>query len=649
MFRNLFFVAWLFVGVAVTAQNSDKAILLKVANEPVYDTEFVRIFKKNLELVKDDSQKDVDAYLDLFVNYKLKIQEAKAQGLDTLPNYVRELTNYKKQLARNFLTDTQVTEALVEEAYFRTKNEVKASHVLIKMDANAQPADTLNVYNQLLKWRKDIQEDGFETLQKKIHDGKTIYAENLGYFSAFKMVYNFENAAYNTPVGTISMPFKTRFGYHIVTVEDIRPSRGERKVAHIMIAHNRNGEAQTAESRINDLYTKIKQGEDFAVIAKQFSEDKSSAEKGGELAVFSSGQLSSSDFEDMAFSLEKPGDVSAPFATEFGWHIVKLLEKMPVPDFESMKSELEARVKTDSRSQLINTSRVNTLKERYAVADNPEALTYFTTILDDSYFNGTYTLPDAFTGKKPLVTIGNLQLYYADFGTYLIKNQRKISGKKPLANLVSDYYNTFINTNLLQYEEANLETENQAYANIVAEYRDGLLLFDLMEKEIWNTVSADSVAVNEFYQANKASYTWPIRVDADVASANDKKTVKKVRQMLKNGTSPEAIKTTLNTNGTVQVIFTSDVMALDHQALPQDMIVKEGVSKIYNQDGVYIVYQIKNIIPEALKSFDEAKGQVINDYQIHKEALWLKDLEKKYPVEINEAVFAKVKQTLKNN
>lgn len=649
MFRSFHVLICFVFFLNTQAQTADKAVLFTVADTPVYSEEFIRIFNKNLDLVKDESQKDVDSYLKLFVNYKLKIKEAQAKGLDTLPTYVRELGNYKSQLAKNYLTDTKVTDALVEEAYERLANERKASHVLVKLDANAAPQDTLNAYNELLKLRDRISSEGFESVQKAVHNGKTVYAENLGYFSAFKMVYDFENVAYNTKVGDISMPFKTRFGYHILLVEDARSSRGERTVAHIMVANKRDDKLQDAETRIKEIYKKIQQGEVFESLAKQFSEDRSSAENGGKLATFGGGQLSSTEFEEVAFSLKNIGDISEPFESGFGWHIMKLYDKTELADFKSMKSEVEARVKRDSRSQLINTSIVNTLKERYNVQDNPEGLAYFESIMNEGYFMGSWKLPQDFTTNKTLVVLENKTLTYADFGQFLFKNQRKATSKKPFNILVEENYDTFLNANLMQYQEDNLENESEDFAHIVTEYRDGLLLFDLMEKEIWNASKTDSVALQAYYKANKNNYNWSTRIDVDVASASNKSTIKTVKKMLEAGSAPETIKEKLNTNGAVQVIFTSGIMDKEHQAVTTDMTFEKGISKIYRHDAAYVVANIKEVLPESPKTYDEAKGQIISDYQVVKEKQWLQTLEQKYPVHINESVLKEVKAELKNN
>ncbi|WP_104736299.1 peptidylprolyl isomerase [Hanstruepera ponticola] len=647
MARYIYALILVFCLGSLQAQTVEKDILFTVAEEPVYASEFIRIFNKNLDLVKDESQKNVDEYLKLFVNYKLKLKEAKEQGLDSKPSYVRELNNYKKQLAKNYLTDSEVTEELVAEAYDRVSNEVNADHILIRLNENASPEDTLAAYNQLMKFRDRVAMEGFDEVKKDIHNGQTIYAENLGYFTGFKMVYPFETAAYNTAVGDISMPFKTRFGYHIVIVNDVRKARGERTVAHIMVSIN-DGDENAAQTRINDIYNKLEQGESFESLAKQFSDDKSSAKNGGKLAPFSGGQLSSTEFEEQAFSLESIGDVSQPFKTEFGWHIIKLHDMKSVGSFEEMKPELEAKVKKDSRSQLINTSLVNNLMERYKVTYKQPALTYFTTIMTNDYFVGKWLLPEDFNKDKELVKIDNLILTYDDFGQYLIKSQRKSIPKKPLDILVEEQYKDFLNMNLLQYQEDNLENENEDFAHILAEYRDGLLLFDLMETEIWNASKSDSIGLQKYFNENKDSYHWNERVDATVASSANKSTIKKVKKMLENGETDDAIKKALNTDDTVNVIFTSGIMDIEHQALPKDFEFHTGVSKIYNHNDAYIVAKVNAVLPKEPKAYEEAKGQIMSDYQVYKEANWIKVLKAKYPVVINELVLENVKNQIKN-
>lgn len=635
-----------FIGIGFS-QTQNKEVLFTVADEPVYVSEFLRVYNKNLSLVQDESQKDVEQYLKLFVNYKLKLKEAQAQGLHEKPTYQRELGNYKKQLAKNYMTDAEVNEALVKEAYDHVTTDVKANHILVRVSEEARPKDTLAAFNKIKNLRERTLKEGFETVRKEVHNGKTLFGEELGWFSAFKMVYKFEKPAYNTPVGEVSQPFRTRFGYHIVKVLDKRKARGTRTVKHIMIIPKEDAAAFNAEERINEIYKKIQQGEAFEALAKEFSDDKNSAPKGGLLKAFSSGQLSVPEFEDKAFALQNEGDISEPLKTDFGWHIIKLVKAKPVGDFEDLKHELEQKVKRDSRSQLIEDALISKLKQKYGITDQNPDLSYFVSILNDDFYKRTWELPKDFKGDLPLVKIGEKQLTNADFADALLSQQKRIRGKQSFPNIVNGAYEAFLNSNLKQYQEDNLENENEDFAHIFSEYRDGLLLFDLMENTIWKTAKTDSVAVEAFYNNNKDKYVWPIRVEAEVASSTNKKVIKKVAKLMKERMTIDDIKALVNTNGEVNVIFTVDTMDVDHQALPKAFDVKKGISKVYKHNNGFIVANVSQVFSEKQKTYEEVKGLVISDYQTHKENLWLDELRKKYEVIINNDVFKKVKAGIK--
>lgn len=631
------------------AQSTKEDVLFTVDSEPVYTSEFIRVYNKNLDLVQDESQKDVDEYLTLFTNYKLKLKEAESLGLNEKPTYIRELDSYKKQLAKSYITDSKVTNALVEEAYERISYDVKANHILIRVLENANPEDTLVAYNNILKLRDRALNEGFDVVRKEVHNGQSVFGEELGYFSGFKMVYKFESVAFNTAVDSISQPFRTRFGYHIVNVQDKRKSRGERTVAHIMVVKKEGDSlAEKPEDRIQDIYQKINQGEDFETLAKQFSDDKSSASKGGMLSPFSSGQISAQAFEDTAFSLETIGDVSQPFQTQYGWHIVKLYNKKPIPPFEVMKSELEEKVKRDSRSKLIDDALVNKLRTQYNVEINKGALDYFVSILNDDYLKRSWKLPTDFDGNKPFVKIEQKQFTNKEFGDYLLKTQRNAKPNSSFNNIVSESYEEFLNTKLVEYKEDNLENESEEFAHILGEYRDGLLLFDLMETTIWNASKTDSIGIQNYYESHKNKYVLPERVDAVVASSAKQKTLKKVSKLLDDGMAIEEIKSLVNSNDKVQVIFTSDIMDASHQALPKDFQFKTGISEIYKHNKAFVVVQVKDILPQTQKTLDEAKGAVISDYQTYKEENWLKELGDKYKIVVNKDVLNKVKTQIKN-
>ncbi|TWO31810.1 peptidylprolyl isomerase [Seonamhaeicola sediminis] len=646
--RYFFALISVLLTAANYAQVNQEDVLFLVDNEPIYVSEFIRVYNKNLDLVQDESQKNVDEYLKLFTSYKLKLKEAKAQGLQNKPSYKRELSTYKKQLAQSFISNTKVTDALVEEAYERISFDIKANHILVKLAENANPEDTLRAYNEITKLRNRTLNEGFEKVRKEVHNGQTIFGEELGYFSGFRMVYKFETAAFNTPVGEISQPFRTRFGYHIVNVLDKRKARGECTVAHIMVVDKKGDTIIKPEVRIQEIYQKLQQGEDFEALAKQFSDDKSSASKGGTLAPFSSGQLSAPEFEEVAFSLVNKNDISKPFKTAYGWHIVKLIEKKPIPLFEDIRPELEVKVKRDDRSKLIDEALYNSLKKQYDINANESGLDYFISIITEDYFKRTWKLPDNFKADEPLFKIGKKQFYFKDFGAYLLNGQKGRLLRVPFDTLVKNKYDTFLNESLVQYKEENLEHENKEYAHILSEYRDGLLLFDLMEATIWNAAKTDSVEIEKFYNANKNNYVLPERIDAVIASSSKQKTLKKVAKLLEKGMELDKIKTLINGNDKIEVIFTTGIIEAGNQSIPKSLPFTEGISKIYKHNESFVLVQIKEVLPSTEQSFEESKGKVISDYQTYKEESWVENLKDKYEVIINQEALKRVKADIKN-
>ena len=640
----LFFVSQFY------AQSPKETPLLVIDNDPVYKADFLRVYNKNIDLVQDESQKNVDEYLKLFIDYKLKIKEAHALGYHKKPGYVKELTAHKKQLSKKFLTDNKVTDNLVEEAYNRISQDVKASHILVRINETASPKDTLQAYQKIVDLRKQALKEGFETVRARVHNGTTIFGEKLGYFTGFRMVYKFENAAYNTPVGNVSQPFRTQFGYHIVNVLDKRKSRGEITVAHIMIATKKDDKDEEAsKTRINDIYKKVQQGEAFDALAKQFSDDKSSASAGGKMKPFTGGQISSELFENTAFELKNMGDVSKPIQTQFGWHIIKLHNRKLTPPLKDIKDDLEKKVKRDSRSQLINTAMLTKLRNKYKIDFDDKQLAYFESILTPEYYKGTWRLPKDFLKNKELLTIEKDKYIYHDFGVFLENYQNRIINKETYKTIVAKAYNKFLDEQLLKYQETHLEQENPDYAHVVEEYRDGLLLFELMNNTIWDASKSDSLKIKDFYKAHKVNYVWPKRIDAVVASSAKQKVLKKVAKLLESNVAIDSIKSRMNKSNAVDVIFTTGKMDKNHQALPAKVKFKKGVSKIYKHNDAYVVVQVKDVIPLKPKTLSEAKGQVTSDYQAQKEKNWLSDLRKKYHVTINKDVLEGIKNSIKTN
>jgi len=641
-----FLLLFLLVVQLTNAQDQD-VVLLTVDGETIMTSEFLRVYNKNLDLVKDESQKDIDSYLKLFTEYQLKLKEAKRLELDEDPKYQREFLSYKKQLTKNYLSENKVTEDLVKEAYERNSYDINASHVLVRLDESVK--DTTNVYDKISSLRERVLNEGFDKVKADAHDGTTIFVEDLGYFSAFKMVYDFESVAYNTPVGEVSEPFRTQFGYHVVKVNDKRPSRGTITAAHIMVGLNQKDSLLVPEERINEIYKKLSQGESFDALAKQFSDDKSSAKNGGTLSPFKSGQLSSVKFEDEAFGLVNDGEFSEPFLTDYGWHIVKRISLNPIKTYDELKPTLEARVKRDSRSKLINQAMVEELKGRYDIGYNEEAKSYFESLITDDYFSRSWRLPDSFEKDEIIFSINQRDFTYNEFGRHMMAVQRTYANKaRPASEVVEKEYESFFESSILKYREDNLEMENQEFANIVKEYRDGLLLFDLMEKEIWNKAAKDTVGLENYYEKNKTKYQWQERVDFVMASSADLDIATKVFKLIKRGKSQEEIENALNNDKEQNVIFTKGVYNTNDNRLPADFNAKKGVSGVYNHNEAFHVINVNEILPAGTKTLKEAKGMVINDYQNEIETNWVKSLYDRFSIEVNKDALNAVKQLINN-
>ena len=645
---NKFPFLWLLLVSAhmtVFSQISNDDVLFSVGDEPILAQEFIRVYNKNLEIVQDESQKDIDAYLNLFVNYKLKLQEAKSIGLDKKPSYLKELKGYQKQLSKKYLTESNVTEALIKEAYDRMSYEIKAQHILVRIEEYEK--DTTAYYKKILNFKERFFKQGFESVKTSVHNGNTVFVEDLGYFSSFKMVYDFESAAYNTGVGEISDPFRTQYGYHVVKVLDKRKSQGEVTVGHIMISLNENDSLAKAEVRINELYKMLQQGQKFESLAQQFSEDKSSAKMGGKLKPFKTGQLASAEFEKVAFSLQNNGDISIPFKTSYGWHIVKLYNKTPLASYEQLKSDLEQQVKRDSRSKLISSAMSKKLRQNYKVPEAAVVLPNFLEFFDEEFFKNTWTLSESFEGSKQFIVIGNKQLVYSDFYNYLNNSKRGLKVRQSVTDFVTTQYENFVNSEVLKYHEENLEFVNVDFANILNEYREGLLLFDLMEDKVWNAVKSDTAALHAFYESNKKDYLNPEKVKAILVTSPKKEFIKKAKKLLIENKTVEEIKQQINTSDQ-NILVTTGMLSKNTNIIPEDFLMKIGLSDIYKWNKAYHIVMVTEVLPESIKTFEDAKGLVISDYQIIYEKNWMEVLSKKYKVSVNKEVLKRTKQQLNN-
>lgn len=485
MKKEVLLVVAFLVSLGAFAQKDDKTVAT-INGEKITVGEFKKVYEKNLNAIDNEEGKNVTKNLDLYINYKLKVKEAYASNLDTLKSYKREIQSYKNQLTAPYLQDKEFSKKLVEEAYYRTKNEIRASHILIRLPRGFQPADTLTAFNKITAIRdRIVKGEAFDKVARETSEDPSAKENggDLGYFYAFRMVYDFEEAAYNTKVGEVSQPFRTRFGYHIVTTTGTRPSKGERQVAHILI----NDTTAVGKKTVDSVYAKLKAGEDFSELAKQYSADRNSKTKGGILPKFGSGRMVKS-FETAAFSINKVGEYTAPVRTRFGYHIIKLIKDFPIRSFEEMKPEIAERVKRTGRGNLSDDAVLNRLKSEYKIVE-------VETAMDILKRKDIRKIPKD-SAQAVILKINEKEIKQAKFISYTI-NRRHLSLKA--------LFNNFKRQEIITYFKDNLRNTNPEFAETLREYEDGLLLFELMQRKVWNK-SNDSIALKGYFDKNAQSY-----------------------------------------------------------------------------------------------------------------------------------------------
>jgi peptidyl-prolyl cis-trans isomerase SurA len=627
--------------LVISAQN-----VLTIDSQNISLEEFKNVFYKNnnnTELTKEY----LDEYMQLFVNFKLKVKEADELGLDTIAAFISELDGYRIQLAKPYLKNKEFDENMLTEAYDRMKQDIKASHILISVDEKATTQQEKEAYDKVLAIRSSILANtiSFAAAAKKNSDDKSALTNDgdLSYFTAFMMVYDFESAAYGTEIGEISMPVKTKYGYHIIKVTDIREASGEVKVAHIMFKSGQGSDDKKlneAKDNINKIAELLKNGDDFSDVAERFSEDRSTAVKGGSLPAFGVGKMVS-EFESVAFGLKEVGDISVPFRTEYGWHIITLLERKGIPSFEEVKAELKSKIESDSRGELSKGALFAKLHKTYKVVNNPKVYTAFRMKTANTIASGTFS-PLSENNTK-LLTINGKIITVSSFVNYILFNQR-------VGNDIDEMYLAFVNQELLAYEESQLETKYPEYKALLQEYRDGILLFDLTNTKVWTKAVEDTVGLQNFFTANNSSYRWENRVDASVYSCIDLATAIRVKRAIykkhRGNITDAEILTETNTDAPLSLQINTKKFVKGENEYVDAVDWELGIAAdIKTNDGSYIIVDIHEVLASGLKELNETRGKVISDYQNTLELEWIASLQEKYKVSINnEVLYTLIKQ-----
>lgn len=594
--KKIFFLTLLSMSaVAVFSQT-----VMRIAGKDVSKQEFEYYYNKNI--VDDSTKMSVSDYSERFINFKLKVAEAYNKKMDTVSSFIKELDGYRNQLIPPYLTDDSIKQSLVKEQYARMLEDVNVSHILFRIED-----DTLKAYNKAIEALGELKNNSFEKVAAKYSEDPSMTGDSgrIGYITALTTVYPFEVAAYSTPVGSYSGPIRTMFGYHIIKVNNRRPTRGQVKVAHIFKrkpADARPASLDSLKQVVNSIYSDIKSDKiSFADAAIKNSED-GAARNGGELPWITTGKTNEL-FEDTAFGMDTIGSIRV-IEAPYGWHIIKLLDKKPIAPIEDVTPLIESRMRGDERSIIIYESFINKLKREYGFKENTPV--------------GADSVIASFANVK--LTTDSLRQFVETH-----------------ANLGKDTVKQFIDSSIFEFEKRNLEKKYPDFGLLMQEYKDGILMFNISQEEVWGKAAKDTTGMRKYFQAHKEDYKWDTPHYKGIIIRCASKDIKKKAQAMLNTVPMESATeclSNLNLDGKRNVKVEKGVFAKGKNKVVDAIIFKQGkVPEDAKYPEVFVVGKILKKYPE---SYKDVRGPVLNDYQTELERKWIAKLRKKYKVEIYE-------------
>ena len=641
----------------------DKQVLMTIGDQDITVKEFTDVYYKNN--LKSDvvEKKTVDEYLDLFTTFRMKVMEAERMQLDTSAKFQKELAGYRKQLAKPFMSSDNITEELLEEAYQRKLKDIRASHILIRCDKNAMPSDTLKAYNKAMEIRKKaLKGEDFGDLAVRYSEdpsAKDTPASDqgparkgnrgdLGYFTVFDMVYPFETGAYNTKEGEISMPVRSDFGYHVIKVQSVTDAMGSIQAAHIFMQLPFDApqeEVAAAQQKADNIYNELiaKDGKNWSEMVKQYSDDRGTVQRDGALTSFTVSRIVP-EFIEACKSLEI-GQIAKPVRTNYGFHIIKLLGKSGVGSFEKESKALSERIEKDMRSKKSEEVVLKQVKNEYKFKQNDKNLETFMATIDSSILQNAYEPADNVDMNAVLFSLEDKPTKVSDFVSYIQDNMKPQKYVTP-ATYAYQLYETFSTETALDYADSHLEEKYPEFKTLVQEYKDGILLFDLMDREVWDKAVKDTLGLQEFHERNASKYMWEDRAHAYIITVTRPESLPKVKALLDNGIVLDSLRATVQRDSiNYTYVRKGYYQKGDNQYVDQTewkVGERHEIPSTVDQSTVIVcIDELRKPEPKTLK---EARGLVTSDYQVELEQKWVKSLKEKYPVTINEKVLEKVRK-----
>ncbi len=630
---------------SLVAQELDP-VIMTVNGENIQKSDFEYIYNKNNPATSSD-RKSLDEYVNMFVKFRLKVAAAEAEGLDTLSSFRNELDGYRRQLVEPYLTDKKVEEAKYQEAYNRMKENVEVSYIFINIPEPGTSSDTLAAYKKALSVReKTLKKNAdFNQLAFEFSDDPT--AKNnrgyVGYIPVFNAPYEFESLVYSMQQGEISMPTKFQNGYFIIKVTNRRADEGEFLASHILKLVSQDADSQTqiaVEQKINDIYQKLKDGADFAATAKQESDDKGTAAKGGDLPWFGTGRMNK-QFEEAVFQMKK-GELSKPFRSEYGWHIVLLRDKRSLIPYEEKKKEMQKSISNNPRKNAGTDALIARLRKEYRFTPNQQSYQSLYQMADNSFPFDSVFISELSLKQGELFKLADKSYTIKDFAEYVSLNPQI---RSTLAlDAMSDKLKEFEDISILAYENSQLEKKYPEFGHLMQEYRDGILLFEISNREVWEKSVKEKELLQKFFEKNRDNYKWDLpHYKGYIVQCKDKKVAKAAKKMFKN-LPEDSIRTVMirefNKDGKAQIKITKGLFEKGTNPIVDKLAFKTGTMKVDSLfPEVYLSGKNLKYTPE---SYTDIRGEITADFQNYLEEEWVKSLKERFKVEINEEVLHSV-------
>jgi peptidyl-prolyl cis-trans isomerase SurA len=647
--RMMYILIFLILSELCIGQGKDP-VLFTVAGQPVHVSEFDYIYNKNNGKKADYSKKSLSDYLNLYTKFKLKVKAARDMQVDTIPALIKELEGYRQQLTTNYLNDKEVTDRLAREVYERQKKDILLSHILFSLSPNANGEDTTQAYNQaanaIRMLKTGMKWDDLSKMSNDLNSAQK--GGRLGWFTAMfpDGFYNLENAAYSTKPGEVyPTPLRTRLGYHVLKVEAERPAFRRMEAAHILIKKAAIGnQDQRAKLRADSIYKKITEGQSFEELARIVSEDKTTAAQGGNIGYFGINQFEPS-FEETAFKLAKDGDVSKPVESSIGWHIIKRLRKDDEIPYERAKRKIQVDIQRDQRFNIAQSTFIQKIKSEAGYKENTEVLKSFSAKMDTNFFTYKWRAPENLKDET-LFKLGKNEYSTLEFAEYVKTNTRQRlqgSDSKDILGTLKNMLDEFSSQKCLQLEESKLEEKYADFKALMREYREGILLFEATKNVVWDRASEDTTGLKMFYEKNKDRYKWDDRAVIHIIQIDttDKKLAEEIYKFSKKNPVDKLIEKYDPEKHFIN--YQKNVVEKKSTEGYKGLTFSKGSLTDLNLDPGLTSYsykKIEDILPSNYKSIDEARGYIIADYQDYLEMALVEELRSKYPVKINDDVFA---------